>query len=249
MSILVLAGVDPSGAAGLRRDVWALAKCGHDAIAIPTCLTLQSRVVRADPIDDAWLADTLDDVVESAEVHAIKIGLVVHASVWRTLLPRVAKLVARGIPLVVDPVRGPSSGGFSVEAEGREILRDDVGPLHAILTPNRPELAWLASPPRANDDFLADDALQELLALGFGAVLLKGGHADSKTMVVDRLVSADGEWRYSRARREDGRGRRGTGCTLSSFLTAGLADGLDIAMAARVAGHRLQQVWNELRIG
>ncbi|MCA8970164.1 MAG: bifunctional hydroxymethylpyrimidine kinase/phosphomethylpyrimidine kinase [Planctomycetes bacterium] len=249
MSILVLAGVDPSGAAGLGRDVWALAKCGHEAIAIPTCLTLQSRVVRADPIDDAWLADTLDDVVEHADVRAIKIGLVVHAAAWRTLLPRVAKLVARGIPLVVDPVRGPSSGGFSVEPDAREIVRNDVGALHAILTPNLPELAWLASPPDSSDEAREDDALEEFLALGFGAVLLKGGHADSMTTVVDRLVSAEGEWRFRRARRDDGAGRRGTGCTLSSFLSAGLADGLDIATATRVAGHRLQQVWSELKIG
>ncbi len=244
-SVLVLAGVDPSGAAGLQRDVWAIQRCGQRALAIPTCLTLQSRVARADAVDLAWLADTLDDRVEvfasRRDFAAIKVGLVVHEAVWRVLLPRLARFVDQGVPLVVDPVRGPSSGRFEVEPLVRGILRNEVAALGAVLTPNLPELTWLSE---AADE---DAALQDVLACGYRAVFLKAGHRSEGSSLVDRLAWPDREARFSRPRRA-GPGRRGTGCVLASFLAAGLAEGLDVETAARVAGHRLQQAWDELDI-
>lgn len=238
--VLVLAGYDASGAAGLTRDLWALDRAGMHGIAIPTCLTIQGATdASVTCIDLPWFADALEACLSDDSIRAIKTGLVAHDEVWTAALPRLRQLTARGVPIVVDPVHGPSRGGFEIDPAVRATLLGPVASLGAILTPNLPELAWLAG---ADEDA----AVASLLQSGFEAVVVKGGHRETGE-IVDRFVSADEDLRWQRAR-IGGPARRGTGCTLASFLAAALAEELDTKSAARIAGHRLGQVWSELAV-
>lgn len=237
--VLVFAGVDPSGAAGLTRDLWALAQAGVRTIAIPSCLTVQGETPRADAVDEDWLDAAWRSAI-AQDIGAVKVGLVVHEKAWRHAIPHLQMLRNRDVPIVVDPVRGPTRGGFEAEDGVRDALLDPVAQISTVLTPNVPEMTWLAGEPE-------DDAVQRLLDAGYDAVFLKGGHRPGDTMT-DRFATRDEDVRWRRPRIA-GPSRRGTGCVLSSYLAAALAEGLDAKSACRVAAHRLGQTWHQLDAG
>ena len=243
--ILILAGIDPSGDAGLLRDAWAIAACGVRYVAVPTCTTRQDKDGLHEVTATQWdfvernLRDVARDSVDESRqtIAAVKIGLVPSIDFWRALTPWLAGWRDLEIPVVIDPVRGASAGGFAHGDEVASYLREVIVPLGASWTPNLPELEWLGGDAHA------------LVELGAPGVLVKGGHADpvgaDSDEVVDIWHDAAGARRITR-KRHPGPERRGTGCTLASFLAVELANGREPLAAAREAGHRLWQCWHEL---
>ncbi len=239
--VLCLAGFDPSCAAGIARDLRTLEAWGIAADAVPTCWTVQipTTFERAEPVAPRLIDDTLSLLTQRCMPAAVKVGLVADVGTWNTLLPWLERFAEAGIPIVVDPVRGPSAGGFEVGEGCREVVATRASSLGAILTPNVPELAWLT------DETDEATAAQTLLTHGASGVLVKGGHrsptaSDTDDDVFDCWFDNERQRTFHRPRLPEPR-PRGTGCALSSLLTALLAEGRAPADAAREAGHAL---WN-----
>jgi hydroxymethylpyrimidine/phosphomethylpyrimidine kinase len=198
--VLVLAGLDPSGGAGLLADAEAIRAAGARPLCVATALTVQTtrRARRFEPCDPQIVAESVQALLEEENVRAIKIGMVGDAKVANALrLPD-------GLPRVVDPVLRASSGASLLRGPADIYVQLAQG---ALITPNLPEAALL--PP-------------DLLARGCAAVLEKGGHGKGAT-VVDVLRTQARVEELS-APRIDAK-KRGTGCRLASFTAARMAMG------------------------
>src|SRR5260370_28455549 len=217
--VLVLAGLDPSGGAGILADAEAIRAGGARPLCVPTAITVQTTrsVRRWEPVAHSLLTACTRALLEEENIRAVKVGMIGEA--------KTAKLIRewlshrRDLPVVVDPVLQASSGTLlfkgSLEAAREAYLSLAEG---GVLTPNLAEAQVLADGP--------PDAAK-LLAKGPRAVLLKGGHLPGDP--VDVLATAEGieEFRAPRIKVT----ARGTGSRLSSAMAAGLARGVKLREA------------------
>lgn len=229
-TVLIVAGSDPSGGAGIVRDVATITALGLRVCVTVTAVTVQTdRAVRhVEAMPATLIAAQMEAALEAREVGAAKIGML--PSVEAILA--VAAVLARHprLPVVVDPVLSASSGASLSADGGSAALRDHLFPLATIVTPNLPELARLTGRAEAQTASGALDQAATLLAGGTRAVLVKGGHADHGAEAIDLLVTPDAAPVAFRLPRLTGT-MRGTGCMLSSAIAAGLAEGCDLASA------------------
>jgi hydroxymethylpyrimidine/phosphomethylpyrimidine kinase len=231
--VLVFAGLDPSGGAGLLADAEAIRAAGARPLCVPTALTAQTtrRMHGFQPLAPALAVQTAEALIEEEPVRAIKVGMVGTTAMARAI----AELLARAsLPAVVDPVLAASSGAALFQG-GPAAARQAFGALwsHAVITPNAPEarvLLDMADEPR--DAVSVERAARELVHRGAKAALVKGGHAEGPDSV-DVLCSAEGCERLVTPRVTGT--ARGTGCRLASALAAGLALGQTLPEAARAA--------------
>ena len=238
-AVLVIAGSDSSGGAGLVRDVRTLARFGTQVLCAVTAVTVQSdsRVSAVHPLPPQLVRAQIEAALATGRVGAIKIGMLgtgaVALAVAACLPPR------ERVPLVLDPVLASSSGAALLDAGGREALRDNLVPRATLVTPNIPEAALLlGTEPATTEEELLRQA-RAWLALGPAAVLIKGGHG-SGGEAVDLLLSAGRSPRRLVAPRT-AKTHRGTGCALASGIAAGLAAGLELGDAcARAKQHVLE---------
>lgn len=223
-AVLVAAGLDPTGRAGLAADLRTLAALGVHGAPVATCLTDQSSTgLRAVvPVDAVLFSAQIATVLADVPVAAVKVGLVASAAVARALAVALAEHPA--LPAVVDPVLATSGGHALVDAATRAALIAELVPRAHVLTPNLDEADALLglAPGTARTEPLA--AARALLDLGSRAVLLKGGHGEGDC-AVDLWLDTDGPREFALPRLR-GRSARGTGCTLASALAARLAHGL-----------------------
>jgi hydroxymethylpyrimidine/phosphomethylpyrimidine kinase len=230
-AVLVIAGSDSSGGAGIVRDLRVLADFGMEAVCAICAVTSQTHghLIGVNHIAPETVRTQIRTALESAEVRAVKIGMLGTAATVCAVadsLPR-----DRTIPIVLDPVLLSSSGGVLLDDAGRDEMRARLFPLASILTPNIPEAASLcgSAPAASREQRLAQ--ARALLATGAGAVLLKGGHA-ADAEAVDLLLPAHGAPQWLSAARIAAR-CRGTGCALSTAIAAGLAGGSSLPEACR----------------
>jgi len=238
-AVLVIAGSDSSGGAGLARDLHTLAAFRTQALCAVTAVTVQSdsRVIAVHPLPPDTVRAQIEAALATGRVGAIKIGMLgtraIALTVAACLPPR------EQVPLVLDPVLASSSGAALLDPLGREVLRESLVPRATLVTPNIPEAAALlgAEPATTEEEVLRQ--AHAWLALGPAAVLIKGGHG-SASEAVDLLLSAGGSPRRLVASRS-ARTQRGTGCALASGIAAGLAAGLELGEAcARAKRHVLE---------
>ena len=230
-AVLVIAGSDSSGGAGIARDLKVLADSGCDALCAISAVTAQTHghLVSVHHVPPEIVRTQIRAALESTAVGAIKIGMLGTSAT----VSAVADSLPRGntIPIVLDPVLLSSSGGVLLDEDGRLEMRTRLFPLATLLTPNIPEAASLCgTPPAASREALLAQA-QALLATGARAVLLKGGHA-SGTEAADLLLTANGTPQWIASPRLHARAR-GTGCALASAIAAGLAHGSSLEDACR----------------
>lgn len=229
--VLVVAGLDPSGGAGLVADLEALAAAGARGWAVAAALTAQGRrgARGFEPVSEAMLLAQIDALVEGDRPRAVKAGMLGSAPLARALADRLAAPPLRRIPLVVDPVLAASSGAALFDP-GDQPVGDAYLPVLTrawLATPNLPELALLTG-----DDVSSDDAaVRAARRLPARAVLVKGGHRAGAP--VDLLVERGRVTRFT-ARRRPGTAR-GTGCRLASAIAGYLARGLALEDAIRRA--------------
>jgi hydroxymethylpyrimidine/phosphomethylpyrimidine kinase len=145
---------------------------------------------------------------------------------------------------VVDPVMVATSGDLLLELDAIAAFKSDLFPLAQLITPNLPEAARLLDAREAVTEVEAVAQAKALLALGCGAVLLKGGHGEGAD-AVDILCDASGVERLARPR-VDTRNTHGTGCTLSAAIAALLAQGVALREAV---GRAKTYVWQALQAG
>jgi len=167
------------------------------------------------------------------DVAAVKIGMLSRVATIEAVAEGLRRL-ARGIPVVLDPVMVATSGDRLISDDAIAALRRLLLPLADLVTPNLPETGTLIgeAPPQSENDAVAQG--QRLLALGARAVLVKGGHGEGGESV-DHLLCADGTVRRFAAPRVATRNTHGTGCTLSAAVAAGLAHGRPLVDAVEDA--------------
>ena len=232
-AVLVIAGTDPAGGAGLTRDVATLSSFGVEALCAVTAITVQSDhdVVSVAPQPSTLVQAQIAAALATQRAAAIKIGMLGTEAIVLAVAAAVPPREA--IPLVLDPVLAATSGGTLLEVSGRAALCAALLPRTTLLTPNIPEAAALlgVAPAAAAAEVIEQG--RALCALGAAAVLIKGGHAHGPA-AIDWLIGADGDVRELSAPRSGGT-RRGTGCALASAVAAGLALGMPLAAACERA--------------
>lgn len=233
-SVLVIAASDSSGGAGLTRDVETLTHLGMAVRCAVTAVTVQTdaQVREIHLVPPALVRAQIAAALEGGAIGAVKIGMLASAATVRAVAEA---LPAASIPIVLDPVLASSSGGALLDRDGQALLRQLLIPRVTLLTPNLPEAAALLGEPVALNEAAQLAQLHALVALGAGAVLLKGGHAAAQaSSVIDRLLIRGAEVIELQVTRVPAR-RRGTGCSASSAIAAHLASGEPLAQACRGA--------------
>ena len=222
--VLVVAGSDSGGGAGIQADTKAITALGAYAGTAITALTAQDTlgVHGVMPVPVAFIRQQVELFLADIGADAIKTGMLGDAATIDAVCDVLAAR-APGVPLVADPVMVAKGGASLLARDAVETLKRRLLPLATLLTPNLPEAEALSGMDIRDPDAMEAAALA-LLTLGVPAVLLKGGHLEGD-LVVDILATADGVERFT-SPRLDTPHTHGTGCTLASDIAAGLAQGM-----------------------
>jgi hydroxymethylpyrimidine/phosphomethylpyrimidine kinase len=232
--VLVIAGSDSGGGAGIQADIKTITTLGAYAATAITALTAQNTlgVHAVHMVPPAFVARQIDVILDDVGADVVKTGMLGDAATVEVVCDTLTRRAER-MPVVVDPVMVATTGARLLDSDALTMLRRRLIPLADLITPNLPEaeaLAGMAIPDVAAMHHVAE----ALLTLGSPAVLLKGGHLPGE-QVVDLLATEDGIETFA-APRIASRHTHGTGCTLASAVAAGLAQGLalrDAVMRAR----------------
>ncbi|KAF2086708.1 hypothetical protein K490DRAFT_43873 [Saccharata proteae CBS 121410] len=254
--ILVIAGSDSSGGAGVEADQKVIAAHGCYAMTATTALTAQNTqgVIDIHETPSAFVRKQIDACVEDVGVDVVKTGMLASAE---TISVVADALRRHRIPIsVIDPVMVATSGAALLHSTAMETLCTQLLPLTTILTPNLPEaqviLQHAGKPcpePKSVDDIVTmAKGIQEL---GPKWVLLKGGHlpltrdrvvsseGSGKEIVLNVLVG-DGETTILESEYIESKNTHGTGCSLASAIASRLASGMDMKQAVRTANYYIE---------
>lgn len=224
-----VAGSDPSGGAGLQADLKTFTILGCYGQAVPTALTVQNTlgVQQSIALEASLVKRQIEAILADCPPRCLKIGIVPHAE---TALALVHILERREIAFtVIDPVLVSSSGHLLADEGARCIMKERLMPLCRLITPNLPEARILTG---AAETSIEDCAFQLFEMLHGPAILLKGGHREGKP--TDILCDANG-LHYFTAQRIQTHNDHGTGCVLSSAITAYMCHGLSLPEAIEKA--------------
>ena len=229
---LTIAGSDSGGGAGIQADLKTFQQFGVFGTSVIVAITAQNTLgVRAvETVSDSMISAQLTALAEDLPPAALKTGMLAEAGVVR----RVARAIRENgwAPLVVDPVMVATSGARLLTTEAEDVIRDDLLPLAALVTPNVDEAAILTGRV-VHDVATMERAATTLVRFGAGAALVKGGHLPNGE-VTDVLATSSGISRFSHPRIET-TSTHGTGCTLSAAITACLALGRPLEEAVASA--------------
>lgn len=225
-NVLSIAGIDPSGGAGLYADLKTFAALRTYGCGVVAALTAQNtqgvRAVHVPPAD--FLRAQLDTLFADVAIAATKTGMLASAAVIETTAERLAHWRAQGQSpiVVVDPVMVAKSGDALLDRQAVGALVEALLPLATVITPNLPEAAVLlgrTAPESRREMIRAAEALRALLPTDDGHwVLLKGGHLPGSELV-DLLF--DGEHLHEFvAPKAATKNTHGTGCTYAAAITA-----------------------------
>lgn len=248
--MLVIAGSDSGGGAGIQADIKSTMACGAHALTVVTAITAQNSLgvhgVWPLPVDA--VAAQFRSVMDDIGAKAVKVGMLgtpeLVACVKELLTP-----LQGSIPIVVDPVCASKHGDSLLTDEATTVLARDIIPLATVLTPNIPEAKLLlralgssaASVLDADSQAAVADAL---VKAGAEWALVKGGHAldgvDEPPAAPEHALASDvlsdgSRHQWFTAARSKTIHTHGTGCTLASSIAAGLAQGMDVPYAVSEA--------------
>lgn len=222
--VLIVAGSDPSGGAGIQADIKTVTALGGYAATAITALTVQNTrgVTGVHPVPSAIIRDQMIAVLSDIGCDAIKTGMLGDADVIEVVAQTIDSHGGRR-PLVVDPVMVAKGGAPLLPPDAVATLKRDLIVRASVLTPNLPEAAVLGGRAIHSLDEM-QLAAEMLLSMGPRAVVLKGGHLATPE-IHDVLATPDGIEVFSGPRIETNH-THGTGCTLASSIACGLAQGL-----------------------
>jgi len=228
---LSIAGSDPSGGAGLQADLKTFHQMGVYGEAVITLVTVQNTrgLHRVEVLAAELVAEQLRAVISDISPKAAKTG----ALGSRAVMEQIAGMAASfAFPLVVDPVMTSKNGGPLLDQSARAAFAEKLLPRAFLLTPNLDEATVLTGITVDDPESMAE-AARRLIEMGAANVLVKGGHLEGDA--IDVLVTGAGERHQYRAARIVTPHTHGTGCTYSAAITAGLAKGLTLTEAIRIA--------------
>jgi hydroxymethylpyrimidine/phosphomethylpyrimidine kinase len=227
--VLIVAGSDSGGGAGIQADIKTVTALGAFAMTAVTALTAQDTqgVAGVHAVPAAFVRQQIEVVLGDLGADAVKTGMLLSAAVVEAVVERLAALAPK-VPLVADPVMIAQTGATLLEEGAVDAVRRLLVPAATLLTPNAPEAARLAGV--AVDDVEGQKrAAEMLLRLGAKAVLVKGGHLRGDK--VNDVLADETATRVLSAPRIDTKHTHGTGCTLASAIATGLAQGLRLSQA------------------
>ncbi len=231
--VLIIAGSDSSGGAGVQADIKTCAAFGVYSTTAITAITAQNTlgVQRVEAVNASMVGAQLTAILSDIGADVIKIGMLANGEI----VEAVADIITKEAPdttVVLDPVLVATSGDALLDENAVAVLKEKLIPLADIITPNAPEAEILTGVKITDIDGLIK-AGEALLEMGAYGALMKGGHVKGKS-IVDVLVTDAGNHIMS-APRIYSRHTHGTGCTLASALAAGLALGTPLEEAVRQA--------------
>jgi hydroxymethylpyrimidine/phosphomethylpyrimidine kinase len=223
--VLVFAGLDPSGGAGIQADIEAIGALGSHALPVVTTLTVQDNdhVFGVYPVDAEIIRQQANVLCAKMDIAAIKIGIVGSSDIANVIaeIIRTLRIKNPALPVVLDPVLASGHGDVLSREDAVQLLAP-LRPLATLITPNAPEAKTLCD--GVNDR----DAQAAHLLRDTPHVLIKGGH-DVGEKVINQWFSAEKNksWHWPRL----AGAFHGSGCTLASACAAGLAQGLSMEHA------------------
>jgi hydroxymethylpyrimidine/phosphomethylpyrimidine kinase len=234
---LTIAGMDPSGGAGILADVKAMSALGAYACAVVAALTAQNTQAVTDisPVNPQFVRAQLDTLFADVEIHAVKIGMLGQTGVIEVVADRLGH--HKPPHLVLDPVMVAKSGDLLLEQKAVGALREQLLPLATVMTPNLPEagvLLEMRAVETVREMRRVAERLRNLMTHGGHRwVLLKGGHLPGNDTIDilhdgDKMIELPGH-------RIQTRNTHGTGCTLSAALAALLPQTDSVVDATRAA--------------
>jgi hydroxymethylpyrimidine/phosphomethylpyrimidine kinase len=233
---LIIAGLDPSGGAGLIRDTIVFSQFGVHPLGVITANTSQNScgAYRQQPIGVEFFKHQLEVLKEDFSPSAAKVGML-----SRSVFLKIALETFKGIPFVVDPVMFSKNGKPLVDnPEVYKELAEEI----FLITPNLNEAKYLTNLQTEEPLKL----LETLKGLGFKNVLLKGGHSKNPLKVIDYLLTEEGKL-YTFTKKRINKHPRGTGCALSSAITALLVKGYSLPEAVKEAENYLERLIKKAR--
>jgi len=229
---LSIAGSDSGSGAGIQADLKTFAALGVYGASVLTALTAQNTtgVSAIHEVPAEFIAAQMDAVFSDLDIAAVKIGMLGSAAAVAAVGAGLRRHQASNV--VLDTVMAASSGAKLLADDAVDRLRGLIAQAR-LVTPNLPEAAVLTGGMQARDEKEMSAQARKLLALGAGAVLIKGGHGTGSESV-DILVEGSSHTRFATPRLAT-RNTHGTGCTLASAIAAGLARNLALVDAVRQA--------------
>lgn len=243
--VLSFAASDPSGGAGIQADILTLASMGCHPLSVVTAITVQDTVGVESflPLESEWVADQARIVLEDMPVHAFKIGVLGSVEAIVTIAEIVADYP--NIPLVLDPVLASGRGESFANDEILQAMRDLLFPQTTIITPNSLEARRLIQENEEDPEIVdLSESAKSFLHLGCQYVLITGTH-ENTSKVINTLYDKNGVVRVDEWQRLPG-SFHGSGCTLSSAISATLAHGMSVSEGVYEAQ---DYTWNTLKSG
>jgi len=234
-TILVFAGLDPSGGAGISADIETLSNLNTHTLPIVTCLTVQDtkNVKRVEPVEKNLLQQQVETLTQDIAFQAIKIGLLSNADIIELVAQTLT--IFPDIPVIFDPILRAGGGTRVTHGDANNIvklMREKIIPHTTLITPNSLEARMLVDKKNLND------CAEELIQLGCKNVLITGEHENDPITVSNTLYSVDDRgllnsifYRYPRLPHK----YHGSGCTLASASSVYLSQNMPIAKAAQCA--------------
>ena len=232
---LTVAGSDSIGGAGIQADVKAMSVVGVHAASVITAVTAQNTcgVDGILPIPEEFIKAQLEAVLKDCDIKAVKTGMLYSAEIVGTVADI---LEDHEMPLIVDPVMVSGTGSSLSDDGYASALKKKLLPMCELVTPNKHEAEVLAKMKiKTRDDLML---ACELIGKQGSSVLMKGGHFNTPTVVDYLYLSSEfTKMEYPRLRKAG----HGSGCVLSSFITANMAKGLDIVNAVLKSRELIQE--------
>jgi len=226
--ILIIAGSDSSGGAGIQADIKTVTSLGSYAMTAVTAVTVQNTkgVKSVIPISANEIKSQIIYTVRDIKPDAIKIGMLHSSKVVKRVIESLKKIKVKKI--VLDPVMVAKGGAKLISNEAIQILKKKLIKQVTLITPNIPEAEVLTGVKIKNKkDIIL--AANKLINLGAKNVLIKGGHLKSKT--VEDIFLNKSDFKIFVSSRHNTKNTHGTGCTLSSAITTFFSCGKSIKKA------------------
>jgi hydroxymethylpyrimidine/phosphomethylpyrimidine kinase len=232
--VLIVAGSDSGGGAGIQADIKTVTALGGFAMTSITAITVQNTLgvsgVHAVPTE--IVKGQIEVVVGDLGADVWKLGMLGSADHVRTVLDA-WYAVGDGAPVVLDPVMIAKGGASLLAEDAVEVIREQLLPIAAIVTPNAPEAEALTGVEVRDLDGQMNAAEILVEQLGAFSALVKGGHVEGE-IIRDVLLTREG-YRVFESPRIDTRATHGTGCTLASAIAVHMALGAAIEPAVERA--------------
>ncbi|WPX09148.1 bifunctional hydroxymethylpyrimidine kinase/phosphomethylpyrimidine kinase [Anaerocellum danielii] len=248
--VLIIAGFDPSGGAGIVLDTKVVRALGEFAVSTITSLTVQTteRVYDALPIDPHFFEYQLQKIVEDIEPDSVKIGLLGSEEIARAVLRNIKKYNLKNI--VCDPVLKSTSGFEFGKDKFVEFLKSEFFKVCSVITPNKTEAEAIFDLKIENFEGDILSSIQEKMnKMGIKSCVLKGGHVDGH-LAEDILITQTKIYRVSAKKKGSTDNIHGTGCAFSSAFATFLAKGYNMYDALKQTKDFVSNlIYNSIKIG